>query len=287
MAIILNETEQAKQLLKLGEVGPKPTSTLFLLAKYYRQKENLDKEQAVSRLTRFMEQNYKGFQPVLWADTIEDICKKAVRYPLREISHVPVTGPELDRISQLPNRKYQKLAFTILCHAKLHNMISANNNSWANVKINDVYQSARVSVRQKQEKFLCLNDLERFGYLSFSDQNDNLNLKVNMIAPDAPPALTVSDFRELGYEYLNYLGEGSFVRCTKCGRLIKKKSKRDYSTKYCADCAKEIKNEQNKRYYRHKTCLADGCTLTKIQAAQRPPHCSQKRIQEKPETLKG
>lgn len=257
MTIILNETAQAEQIIKSGSIGSKPTSALFLLAKYYRQKENLDKKQAAEQLTRFMAQNYKGFNAALWANTIEDICKKAVRYPLREISHVPVTQPELNRIFELPNRKYQKLLFTILCHAKLHNMLSENNNDWANAKINTIYQSARVSVRQKQDRFLWLNDLERLGYLSFSEKNDNLNLKVNIINTDAPPALVVSDFRELGYEYLNYLGEGNFVRCIKCGLLIKKKSKMDYSTKYCKDCAREIKNEQNKRYYRNKSRFSE------------------------------
>lgn len=47
---------------------------------------------------------------------------------------------------------------------------------------------------------------------------------------------------------MSYLKDG-YKQCTNCGKLIKIKSKFDSSTKYCDNCAKEIKNEQNKRYY--------------------------------------
>ena len=45
--------------------------------------------------------------------------------------------------------------------------------------------------------------------------------------------LSISDFRELGYEYMNYLGE-NFTRCQECGRLIK--NNKYQNRKYCFDC---------------------------------------------------
>ena len=56
--------------------------------------------------------------------------------------------------------------------------------------------------------------------------------------------LEISDFRELGYEYLNYVGDGNFVRCSECKRLVRKKSKKDFSTKYCKECATMVQNQQ-------------------------------------------
>ena len=41
MSVVLNETKQAETILENGEVGNKPTSTLFLLSKYYRQQLKL------------------------------------------------------------------------------------------------------------------------------------------------------------------------------------------------------------------------------------------------------
>ena len=44
MTMILNEVKEAKKLLETGDIGSKPTAALFLLAKYYRQKENQTKK---------------------------------------------------------------------------------------------------------------------------------------------------------------------------------------------------------------------------------------------------
>ena len=85
MTEILNEKKQTENIIEKGDVGNKPTSTLFLLAKYYRQKENLNKEQTFNKLNEFMEKNYKNYNSATWEDIIEDISKKANKYPLREI----------------------------------------------------------------------------------------------------------------------------------------------------------------------------------------------------------
>ena len=135
MSVVLNETKQAEYIIEKGEVGTKPTSTLFLLGKYYRQKENLDKEQTVNKLNEFMAVNYKNYNSALWEEAIEDISKKANKYPLREITSIGITQSELDKIAELQNIKYEKLLFTMLCYAKLYNTISENNNGWVNTDI--------------------------------------------------------------------------------------------------------------------------------------------------------
>ena len=60
MPVILNETKRARYIIEKGEVGNKPSSTLFLLGKYYRQKENLDKKHTFNKLNNFMEKHYKN-----------------------------------------------------------------------------------------------------------------------------------------------------------------------------------------------------------------------------------
>lgn len=250
MPVILNEAKEAERIIEKGEVGNKPTSTLFLLGKYYRQKQSLDKEQTINKLNEFMKLNYKNYNPALWEETIEDISKKANKYSLREIDYIGITQSELDRISEINNSKYEKLLFTMLCYAKLYNTLSENNNGWVNADIKEIYRIARVLVKYKNDKFLYLNDLESMGLISFSSKNDNLNIRINFIDVDNESVLQIGDFRELGYEYLSYIGNGKFIRCKCCGRVVKKKKPKDFSTKYCLDCAKYIKNEQNKSYYK-------------------------------------
>lgn len=241
MSVVLNETKQAEYIIEKGEVGTKPTSTLFLLGKYYRQKENLDKEQTVEKLNEFMMKNYKNYNSALWEDAIEDISKKANKYPLREIDTISITQSELDKIAELHNIKYEKLLFTMLCYAKLYNTISENNNGWVNTDIQELYRVSRVTVKYRKDKFLFLNDIEKTGFISFSNKNDNLNLKINFFDMDNESVLGINDFRELGYEYLNYIGEGKFIRCSECKRLVRKTNNKCL---YCRDCAKKIQSKQ-------------------------------------------
>lgn len=240
MPVVLNEKKQAEYIIEKGEVGNKPTSTLFLLAKYYRQKENLNKEQTFNKLNEFMGKNYKNYNSATWEDIIEDISKKANKYPLREIDYIEITKSEIDTIRNVCNIKYEKLLFTMLCYAKLYNKISDKNNGWVNTDIKELFRVARVSVRYKNDKFLYLNDLETAGLISFSNKNDNLNLRVDFVDNDSETVLKIDDFRELGYEYLNYIGDGKFIRCECCKRLIRKKSNKQ---KYCTDCYKRINSD--------------------------------------------
>lgn len=241
MSIILNETTQAEYILEKGEVGNKPASTLFLLGKYYRQKENLDKEQTANKLNAFMEANYKNYNPALWEATIEDISKKANESPLREIDAIGITQSELDKISELHLIKYERLLFTMLCYAKLYNTLSENNNGWVNTGIQELYRVARVTVKYRKDKFLYLNDLEKKRLISFSNKNDNLNLKINFLDMDGESVLEITDFRELGYEYLNYIKDSKFIHCRCCKRLVKKTNNKCL---YCSDCAKLIQSRQ-------------------------------------------
>lgn len=248
MPVILNEAKEAERIIEKGEVGNKPTSTLFLLGKYYRQKQSLDKEQTINKLNEFMKLNYKNYNPALWEETIEDISKKANKYSLREIDYIGITQSELDRISEINNVKYEKLLFTMLCYAKLYNTLSENNNGWVNADIKEIYRIARVTVKYKNDKFLYLNDLESMGLISFSSKNDNLNLQINFVDMDGEPVIQINDFRELGYEYLNHIGSGKFVRCNECGHLIKQNGN---NTHYCTFC-KNIKRLETKRNWWNK-----------------------------------
>ncbi|MBD5534520.1 MAG: hypothetical protein HDQ99_02450 [Lachnospiraceae bacterium] len=248
MPVVLNEVKQAEYIIEKGEVGNKPTSTLFLLGKYFRQKENLNKEQTFNKLDKFMQKNYKNYNSALWEDIIEDISKKANKYSLRELNSIGITQSELDKITEEDNLRYQKLLFTMLCYAKLYNSISENNNGWINTDIKEIYRVARVTVKHRNDKFLYLNDLEQMELISFSNKNDNLNIRVNFVDMNGESVLDISDFRELGYEYLNYTGNGKFIKCSECNRIIRKTNNKCL---YCVKCKKEKQKEWDLKY-KHK-----------------------------------
>lgn len=249
MPVVLNEIKQAEIILEKGEVGNKPTSTLFLLSKYYRQKLKLSENKTSEKLNEFMYNNYKNYNPVLWEDIIEDISRKGKKYELRNIEHIGITQSELDTIESTKTKNHKKLLFTMLCFAKLYNIISINNNNWINSDIKEIFKTARVIVKHRDDKFLLLNDLESNGYISFSSKNDNLNMKINFIDNVNDPILYITDFRELGYEYLNYIKDGKFTRCKICNRLIRKTSK---NIQYCTECKEDKRLETKRKWWSNK-----------------------------------
>ncbi len=248
MPVILNETKQARYIIQTGEIGARPAASLFLMGKYYRQKEKLNKEETFMKLNEFMERHYKNYNAASWEDILEDIAAKTVKYPLQEIASVGITRPELTQIASIGPVKYQKLLFTMLCYAKLYNMISENNDGWVNTDIRELYKSARVTVKYKKDKFLYLNDIESSGMISFSNKNDNLNMKVNFIDMSGKPVLNIEDFRELGYEYLYFTGQDRFIRCSECQRLIRQTGK---NTRYCDSCKQKKRLEAKRNWWKN------------------------------------
>lgn len=248
MSVILNETKEAEHIMEKGELGSKPAATLFLLGRYYSQKEKSDTEQVFEKLNDFMQQHYKNYNPALWETILDNISKKAPKYPLREIDSIGITQYELDKISKAANLNYQRLLFTMLCYAKLYHRISENNNGWVNTPIKEIYQVARVTVKHRDDKFLYLNDLEHTCFISFSNKNDNLNIQINFLNASDDAVLIINDFRELGYEYLNYIGNGKFIRCTECGRLVKQSGR---NTHYCTICKQEKRLESKRNWWRN------------------------------------
>ena len=61
---------------------------------------------------------------------------------------------------------------------------------------------------------------------------------------DGEVAVRVSDFRNLGYQYLKYHGEPYF-ECENCGLTVRQNNKKTgRRQKYCQSCAAEIKIQQ-------------------------------------------
>ena len=97
------------------------------------------------------------------------------------------------------------------------------------------------SIKRQSSMFGQLKDA---GMIRFSKQIDNLSVQV-LFAEDGDAALRVTDFRNLGYQYMKYHGEPYF-ECAHCGLTDKIKSATQRRPqKYCAQCAVEIRTRQN------------------------------------------
>ena len=233
--IVLNEKKYAIECLENGFVGRKPFFTLSIIAKYYYYCLNYKKSKIEMLLNDFMFKNYSiGYQSdrLSWQDTIEKIVKKVNNYTLLELDGVKITKSELKTISGIGNPNKERVMFTILCLAKFGIARNPQNNGWVNTDSKEIFKMARVSCKAK-ERELYIGDLCDRGLLELPKRNDNVSLRVTFI-DDGDEELFISDFRELGYEYLKYKGE-NFIRCAECGILTRGNKNR--TKRYCKDCA--------------------------------------------------
>lgn len=253
MAIVLNEYVWAERAIQNRDLGKKPTETLSRVARYYY--ENKYSRREIRRLIElFVLQCDPDTSLFYWSDTLDKIARASNKYPLIKIESIPVTRQEIETILTLGSIAAQKLAFTLLCVSKYWDIVSDMNNHWVNSKDKDIFKMANVTApSQKQD--LLFGSVIQAGLIKQSKRIDNLNVQVQFQDPGGECVLEITDFRNLGNQYLKYLGEPYF-ECEYCGLTVRfanasraKKScsdeKRGPRQRYCAACASEIKTRQS------------------------------------------
>lgn len=241
MAIILNEVKYAEDMYLNGKLGQKPLAVLNVIARYLRQKKEFKPLALTHELDLFMERYYPNYNPDLWEDRIEKIVRLSNQYPLREIDYVGITQRELDTIKLLSQLKYQQVTFALLCYSKFYNATLKENHDWANIDFIDIFKIAGIRTRNRAEKCEMIHNLcqsppqNTQPLIALSKRNTNMNVQVLFVDHIGDPVLKISDFRELGKEFLSYYNPDDYSRCTLCGLLIKKQGRK--KSKFCPACA--------------------------------------------------
>lgn len=242
MSIVLNEYEWAERAIKDKLLGKKPYETLSRVAKYYTYK-NYTRREVRRLLDEFLLQCEPAVSLVTWSDTLDSAAKSAAKYPLVMIDSIDITEPEMARIATLPGKPIRRLAFTLLCIAKYMHTLSENTNYWVTTPDNEIMKMANISTSIKRQSSM-FGRLKDNGMIRFSKQIDNLSVQV-LFAESGNTVLRITDFRNLGYQYMKYLGDPYF-ECSNCGLTDKIKNPASgRPPKYCPQCAAEIRTRQN------------------------------------------
>ncbi len=250
MTIVLNENEWAEEMLDSKSLGAKPYETLCRIAKYYMGVGGYSKRETEKLLYDFLSECGEDYKHPRWGKCIENVLSVATKYKAIEIDCITITKSEIRNISALDGRQTKRLAFTLLCLAKYHNAVSDNESFWVNEKDCDIMRMANINTSVKRQSFLYHTLMEK-GYIQFSKKVDNTNVRV-CFASDGEPAINVTDFRNLGYQYQKYLGEPYFD-CACCG-ITEKISSPSKGRKqiYCKQCAVEVAMQQKVNYVMRK-----------------------------------
>ena len=242
MAIVLDERKWAEKMIEDKSLGSKPYETLTRVARYYIGNGS-NKKDARNMIEAFLLQCDPTASITKWANVLDGAVSTAIKYPAVNISEIDISDKEIATIRALKGKQLQRLAFTLLCLAKYCDVISRSKNHWVNSKDSDIMQMANIntSIKRQSSMYHTLNEL---GLIQFSKKVDNTNVRVCFIE-DGDSALRVKDFRNIGYQYLKYMGEPYF-NCVNCGITTKYSNpERGKKQKYCKQCAAEIAVRQN------------------------------------------
>ena len=118
MDIIMNEYTYAanlanKQEYTCNDLGRKPSATLNLLARYYREIGKTDdeiKELLSDFLSRCLKDKYKESK---WIDSIFYQVLKSKKYTLKKVDRVDITKSEIEYIQTVKGKSRQKVLFTL------------------------------------------------------------------------------------------------------------------------------------------------------------------------------
>lgn len=242
ISVILNEYEWARNILEEPTLGKHPVETLKLVARYYFD-NGYNRKNVRELIEQFLIACDSSASIVLWDDSIESAIRQALKRPAVMIDYITITKPEMDRIEEIKSKQGKRLAFTLLCLAKYWDCCREDNNHWVTNKNSDIMGMANVSASLKQQGALY-RQLESSGLLHFPIRVDAISMQVLFIE-DGDEAMRVSDFRNLGYQYMKYCG-GPFFECEECGIVTKIKSPNmGRPQKYCPNCAAKIRTRQN------------------------------------------
>lgn len=238
MSIVLNEREYAKSVLSNMDLGQKPAYALTRVAKYYHAEGYKKKE-----ITRLLEELIIRCDPsaniVRWTPLIDHSVKTCDKYPLFEIDGVHVTKKELEICKGIDSPPMQRLIFTLICLAKYEDIVRGSNTGWVNTADKEIFKMANVSATIQRQQ-LMYHELKGLGLITFSKAVDNLAICVQCLHSEDESAIFVTDFRNLGNQYLKFLG-GPYIECQECGIVIRSTGNRQ---KYCKACSEVVNKKR-------------------------------------------
>ena len=243
MSIVLNEHYYAEQAIQTRSLGKKPSETLSRVARYYIDHCNGATKKIIrNKLDLFLLQCDSNASIPKWSKMLDFATDWAFKHEAIQIDSIIITKPEMNKIDSLDGKQMRRLAFVLLCLSKYWNIVNSQNNDWVNSKDNEIMALANIntSVKRQCAMYASLRDA---GLIQFSKKVDNTNVRV-CFAEDGEAAMTITDLRNLGYQYLKYHGEPYF-ECSNCGIISKINNPvKGKKIKYCKGCAYEI-NIQN------------------------------------------
>lgn len=229
-------------------LGDRPWMTLKLYA-ILLNSQGRDKRDIQRTLEDFVLRCDPHASRKQWESTIEWAVGQRNSRPLRCVDSIGITQKELDAVACEDGQTKRKVLFTLICLAKYRNIVNSQNNGWVNYDIPDIFKLANVNLSQNRQT-LIINKLYTDGAIRLSRLAANTGMQVVAVDMDGDAVMTISDFRNLGNQYMKTLSD-EFIECEECGLVIRRS--KNGKRRLCNQCAKQMNREKSlDRYYRKR-----------------------------------
>ena len=253
LGIITNEKDMLEKILRTKRIDEtNPLSDVRLVVKYQMSQGIDDSEVIYYSVNELMKCGYEGYNEVVWEKTIKKLIgsvKKYKSFDLINIDEIIITKAEWESIIALNDKQLERLAFIMLCYAKIGNKVYPNSDNWVYSEITNIFKESKIRAGFESHS-LFYKLIKENNYLYRVNNAKANGFRVNFINEESEPFIRINDFRDkecITY-YEEYKGIKKYKVCEVCGKRFEIKSK-TYKPKYCNVCAKTIKLEQNKKSY--------------------------------------
>ena len=256
MDFVMSEIKVVEDMLEKGKLKDKQVGKAIpLLTKYFYQIKGMNKKQTYAATVEFLKTANHSFREANNMFYIDKCIGYAKNVKLIDIDHISITKNEMDTIRSIGKRNLERLAFVVLCLCKYHRAARNSDSLWVGYEHKDIFKMARLTNGEYYNE-LCFHELYKLGLITPSRISGQNAIRVEFLNEDSETALELNDMRELSYEYLNYIGDGRFIRCKDCGVLVKVNNK-DRKTCRCKQCQNivniQLHRERDARYKRKAT----------------------------------
>ncbi len=248
--MIFNEYERAAEIDEKQKFSTDIMVDGILLARFYKT-NGLSKGETREKIAKIINALPGCFVPKFKENCIRDIMSGFDSFELMDNEPVYFYKEEMEVISKLENKTARKVLFALLYIKK------ASKQDVFEASIRDIN---RICIKRINQDVLyrILYELKETGYMRYT--NFKGRNKKEIIYPalnihyTSEPVITITNKHNIINYYLSYIGDGKFIFCKHCGRLVPVTS---FNVDYCDKCAKEIElikhRERQKKYEKSKT----------------------------------
>lgn len=246
--LVFNKKRQYEKLLENGFEAFPNVRDLTILCQQWIKLYNCNDKDLIFRMTDFCNTWSKEFNSAKAETVMLKALKNARTQEDKEFycPEIRFYEEEVSVLRSIKNREHQKVYFVICCIAKWQEKDSVFLNSKSFVRLEDIFKYCGINTTKVEQRKI-IHDLTTSGLLKFELPPITPMLQCRIVniknEGNIVHSFTIND--DMVLELPNMVGD----KCERCGKMF---IKAVHNQKYCQNCAKIVKNEQNKGYLKKK-----------------------------------